>query len=432
MSNSQAKPHVVKNTIGGIFGNILEWYDFAVFGFLAPIMGVLFFPNEDPMAGLIKTYGIFAAGYLMRPLGGIIFGHIGDKYGRKKALQLSIGMMAVPTVLVGCLPVHDQIGVWAPLLLILLRLVQGVSVGGELIGSVSFLVEIAPPDKKGLQGSWTLFSATGGILLGSLVVTCLQYAIGEQAMQAWGWRLPFLAGIVILCIGSWLRRGLIESPEFLQMQAEHRLPRSPFKETVLEMPGRIIRLLLVILLFSTSFYMLFVWMPTYLSKIVTPPVGHALLINTIAMIVLICTIPVAGALSDRIGRKKILIAVTILLTIVIYPCFKILGHAGFAATLAVQLLFAVLLGFLQGPMPALMVEMFPVRTRYTGVGLCYNIAIAVFGGTSPLISTWLVQQTGNSAAPALYLMVLAVISLAAMLTLKTGEDGRLDPGYQEK
>lgn len=427
-----ANRHLLRNTIGGIVGNILEWYDFAVFGFLAPVMGALFFPADDPIAGLIKTYGVFAAGYMMRPLGGIIFGHIGDTFGRKKALQLSITLMAIPTVLVGCLPTHAQLGANAALLLILLRLLQGISVGGELIGSVSFLVETAPPGKKGLQGSWTLCSAVGGILLGSLVVTALTNSIGPQAMESWGWRLPFLAGIVILAIGSWLRRGLIESPDFLREQAENRLHKSPLKAALTEMPGRILQLCLVILLFSTSFYMLFVWMPTYLSEIVSPPVHHALLVNTLAMSLLICLIPAAGALSDTVGRKNLLLGATIILGIAVYPLFLVLDHAGLAVALAVQLFFAILVALIQGPMPALLVEMFPTRLRYTGVGICYNLCLALFGGTSPLISTWLIQRTGNLAAPALYLSLLALLSLIGLCTIRTGPNQQLLPRYSDK
>lgn len=424
------KNHLLKNTVGGIFGNILEWYDFAIFGFIAPIIGTLFFPEDDAMAGLIKTYGIFAAGYLMRPLGGVVFGFIGDKYGRKKALQLSIFMMAIPTVLLGCLPTHEQLGITATLLLILLRLLQGISVGGEWVGSVSFLVEIAPPGKKGLQGSWTLFGAIGGILLGSLVVTLMNNTLGNDAMLAWGWRIPFLAGILILIIGSWLRKGLVESPDFLKERKKDSPAQSPLKKILIEMPGRIFQMTVVILLYSTSFYILFVWMPTYLSKIVTPPVDHALMVNTISMVLLICVIPIAGTLSDRFGRKNVLIVATVVMGVVVYPLFKVIDQGNMLTTLGAQLVFAILVGAIQGPVPALMAEMFPTRTRYTGIGISYNLAMAVFGGTSPLVSTWLIQKTGNLASPAIYLVVMSGITLIGLLTLKTGKNKQLLPAYR--
>lgn len=429
MKDSEKK-QLLKNTVGGAFGNILEWYDFAIFGFIAPIIGTLFFPEDDAISGLIKIYGIFAAGYLMRPLGGVVFGFVGDKYGRKKALQLSIFMMAIPTVLVGCLPTHEQLGVTATLLLILLRLLQGISVGGEVIGSVSFLVEIAPPEKKGVQGSWTLFSAIGGILLGSLVVTLMNNTLGNEIMLAWGWRIPFLGGILILVIGSWLRTGLVESPDFLKEQKKGSLSQAPLTEIFSKMIGRIFQLSGVLLLYSTSFYMLFVWMPTYLSKIVTPPVSHALMVNTISLVLLLCVIPIAGTLSDRFGRKNILIVATVVMGISVYPLFKVIDQGDLLTALGTQLVFAILVGFVQGPALALMTEMFPTRVRYTGIGISFNLVMAVFGGTSPLVSTWLIQKTGDLASPAIYLIIMSGLSLIGLLTLKTGKDKQLLSSYR--
>ncbi len=408
-----------KETIAGIVGNILEWYDFAVFGFLAPLMSTLFFPADDPLAGLIKTYGVFAAGYLMRPLGGIIFGHIGDRLGRKKALQLSIVMIAIPTVLVGCLPTHQQIGPTATLLLILLRLAQGLSVGGELIGSVSYLVEIAPANRRGLYGSWSLFSAVGGILLGSAMITIISRLLDHQTMLAWGWRVPFLSGMVIFLIGSWLRKGLHESPDFEQAKARGELDRFPLLEVLQEMPLKVLRLSTIILLYGTGFYTLFVWMPTYLISIVKPPIEHALLTNTLSMIVLITVIPIAGWLSDIYGRKPVILTATVAMSVVAYPLFLLIDRGDMITAFAAQLLFAILIGMIQGPMPALMVEMFPTRTRYSAIGLGYNLTLALFGGTAPLVATWMISKSGDLASPAIYLVVLAVISFVSLLSYKT-------------
>ena len=407
-----------KNVIAGVFGNVLEWYDFAVFGFLAPFISSLFFPADDPLAGLIKTYGIFAAGYLMRPIGGILFGHIGDRLGRKKALQLSIFMMAIPTVLVGFLPTHEQIGATAALLLIILRLAQGLSVGGELIGSVSYLVEIAPVKRKGLHGSWSLFSAVCGILLGSAVVTMISGLTDSDTMLDWGWRVPFISGVVILVVGFWLRKGLEESPVFEQAKEKGELEGFPLLEVLKEMPFRVLRLSGIILLFGAGFYILFVWMPTYLGKIVTPPVGHALLVNTLSMMVLIVVIPLAGLLSDHYGRKQVMLTGIILMGVLAYPLFILIDQGVLWIALAAQLVFAVLMGLIQGPLPAFMVEMFPARTRFSAIGLGYNLTLAVFGGTAPMICTWLIRETGDLTSPAIYLVVLSVISFICLLTFK--------------
>ncbi len=414
----EQKVNSKRNTLAGVIGNILEWYDFAVFGFLAPYISTLFFPADDPLAGLIKTYGIFAAGYLMRPLGGMIFGHIGDRLGRKKALQISIFMMAIPTVLVGFLPTHEQIGATAALLLITLRLAQGLSVGGELIGSVSYLVEIAPSNRRGLHGSWSLFSAVGGILLGSAIVAVIDVLTDDRSMLSWGWRVPFLSGVVILMIGSWLRSGLKESPVFEQAKAQGQLEGFPLLEVLKQMPFKVLRLSGMILLFGAGFYMLFVWMPTYQGKMVSPPVGHALLVNTLSMMVLITVIPLAGLLSDHFGRKPVMLIGIVLMGALAFPLFKWIDLGVLWIALAAQLVFAILMGLIQGPLPALMVEMFPARTRFSAIGLGYNLTLAVFGGTAPMVSTWLIKETGDLASPAVYLVILSIISFFCLVTYK--------------
>lgn len=407
-----------RKVFAGSVGNVLEWYDFAVYGFLAPIMSPLFFPDHDTLSGLINTYGIFAAGYLMRPIGGVIFGHIGDRLGRTKALRLSIAMMAIPTVLVGLLPVHAQAGALAAALLVLLRLIQGISVGGELIGSMSYLVESAPPGRRGMAGSWSIFGGVVGILLGSSVATALGGILGEETMRTWGWRLPFLAGIGIFLIGKWLRRSLDETPEFAAASENVRARGNPLLEVLREMPKRILLMSAGILLYGTSFYMLFVWMPSYLTEIVTPAVDHALLINTMAMILVVVMIPIGGLLSDRIGRKKVMMIATALMGLGIYPLFLVIDHGVMVQALAIQLWFAVLFGMMAGPLPAFMVECFPITNRYTAIGVGYNLTLAIFGGTAPMIATWLIKATGDIASPALYLAFLALISLVAMAMLK--------------
>ena len=422
--NSDNSDSNSRHALAGTVGNVLEWYDFAVYGFLAPIMSPLFFPADNGLTGLIKTYGIFAAGYLMRPIGGIIFGYIGDRLGRKVALQWSIALMAVPTVLVGLLPVHASIGSTAAVLLILLRLIQGISVGGELIGSMSYLVETAPENRRGLAGSWSVCGGVGGILLGSLVASTLGSLLTEQAMSEWGWRVPFLMGVVIFAVGRWLRRTLVESADFENADTDEPNASLPIITVLRDIPGRVMHLSVSILLFATSFYLLFVWMPTYLSKIVSPPVAHALEVNTAAMVLLLIMIPLGGRLSDSLGRKPVMLTATILMGLLVYPAFLILDQGVMSYALAIQLFFALLLGLIQGPLPAFMVECFPVKVRYTAIGLSYNITLAIFGGTAPLVSTWLIQVTGDLASPAIYLVVLAVISTISMYFLKPLSEAR--------
>ena len=411
--------------VAGAFGNVLEWFDFAVFGFLAPVISSQFFPADDRFAGLIKVYGVFAAGYLMRPLGGILFGHIGDRFGRKRALELSILMMALPTFLVGCLPTHAQIGTSAAALLIALRLAQGISVGGELIGSMSYIVEMAPPAKRGLHGSWTLFTAIGGILVGSIAVTLLRGALDADDLASWGWRVPFLFGVVIAGVGIWLRVGLPESEAFEQASKEDGSDRSPVLRAVTEAGGRIAHVSALLALYATGFYMLFVWMPTYYTDILHPPIPHAYMVNTVSMVLLLVLLPLSGALSDRVGRKPVLLVGMILTALLVYPLFVAVDTSRVAFALAAQLGFAVLIATVQGPMPAYLAEMFPTRIRSSALGISYNITLGLLGGTAPLIATWLISSTGDLAAPAFYLMFLSVVSIIALLTLRVEEGGPL-------
>ena len=411
MTRDNAK--LLRNSFGGIVGNIMEWYDFAVFGFLAPIITLQFFPNDTPLTGLIMTYGIFATGYMMRPIGGIFFGYIGDKMGRKKALIISIFMMAIPTMLIGFLPTYEQIGIYAALLLILLRMIQGLSVGGELIGSISFMTEISSKKHRGFLSSLTLGGAVGGLLLGSAVVTLLGMIFGEDIMHDWGWRVPFLAGIIILMIGLWLREGMSESPEFLK--TIQKCDSISLKDAVIKKKFKILQLSAMISLATIASYIMFVWMPTYLSTIIKHPLQDALAINTLSMIVLFITIPISGYLSDIFGSKKIMILSTLAMLILVYPLFMMLQKGQWHIVLIAQMIFAFIVGFLQGPMPSLMAEMFPVSIRYTSIGIGYNFSVALLGGTAPIVATWLVEITANPLFPSFYIMFFAIVSLVALV-----------------
>lgn len=425
MSNNP-NVHMKRNIFGGVVGNILEWYDFAVFGFFAPIIGAQFFPSDNQLASLINVFGVFAAGYLMRPIGGTVFGHFGDKLGRKRALQLSVMMMAIPTTLLGFLPTHAQIGIAAPILLVLLRLVQGVSVGGELVGSISFITEIAPKNRRGFYGSFSVCSAVGGILLGSAVATAAHGLFDPQMLKEWGWRIPFMLGFAIGGFGLWMRKGMVETPEFEKTKDVKSAHKSPVIEVIKTMPGHIFHIVAILVVYAGGFYMLFVWWPTYLTTIVTPHISHALMINTISMVVLMFLIPATGLLSDIVGRKKVLAAAFFCIAVLAYPLIKLTDHGVFSYALISQLLFALVIAGAQGPMSATLVELFPTRIRFSGIGVSYNITLAIFGGTSPLVCTWLVSRTGDIAAPAYYLIIMAVVSFVATITLRRNLGGELE------
>jgi len=428
---SPVKEHPARVVIAGVIGNVLEWYDFALFGFFAAVISDQFFPHESRLASLLQTFGVFAVGYLMRPLGGVIFGHIGDRLGRKKALELSVLLMALPTTALGLLPTYHQIGMAAPILLTLIRVLQGISVGGELIGSVSFLGEQAPPGRRGWLGSWSMCSSCGGILLGSGVAALLTALIPADDLARWGWRIPFVCGIGVGLVGLWLRTGIEESASFQEAERAAGVARSPVAEALRDEWRAILLTVGFTLGVSAGFYVPFVWLSTWLAHINQPPLPEALQVNTIAMAVLLVLIPAAGALSDRLGRKRVLLVGAAAYGLLAYPAFLLLAQATFATALAGQLLFAVTLSMVAGPSPATYVEMFPTRTRYSGIAIGYNLAQALFGGTAPLIATYLIDVTGNRLAPAYFLVVIAAITFIAVLLIpdRSGEPLRQTTGH---
>ncbi|MCP4198554.1 MAG: MFS transporter, partial [Proteobacteria bacterium] len=297
-----------RSLIAGFSGNILEWYDFTVYGFFATVIGSQFFPNEDKVVQLISSFGIFAAGYLMRPIGGIVFGHIGDRQGRKKALLISILLMAVPTTLIGFLPIYDSIGWYSALLLVVLRLLQGLSVGGEFTGSISFLVEKAPAGRRGFFGSWSTFGAFGGMLLGSGFAAILTAVLNHDQLHDFGWRIPFMFGAVIGVVGLYLRKGMGEDEHFKNVKQENKSNRIPLAEFWSDYKLKALRIVLISWSFGVSVYLIFIFLPSFLHTFRQVKLDDALSAHTIALTVLMLLIPLFGILTDKFGRKTVLFA----------------------------------------------------------------------------------------------------------------------------
>lgn len=408
-----------RSLLAGFVGNILEWYDFTVYGYFATVIGALFFPSEDKFASLIAAFGVFAAGYLMRPLGGVLFGIIGDKLGRRKALSMSILLMAIPTTLLGCLPTHDQWGWVSAALLIFIRLLQGISVGGEFTGSISFLVEKAPDGKRGFFGSWTTFGVMGGMLLGSSVGALVANVLTPEQIHDYGWRIPFLLGFLVGILGLYLRKGMARDDTIEKLKREGGLSPSPLKELWTGHRNSAIKLIFFNWGFAVSVYLIFIYLTSYLHSFLDVPMHLALSANTIALVVLMCLIPFMGKLSDRVGRKPMLLAALMGFILLSFPLFGLLFKSTFGAILTSLLVFALMESVLQGVAPAAMAEMFPTRIRYTGLSVSYNIATALFGGTAPVLATWLIKITGgNHWMPAVYLAASAFIAVIAVSRFK--------------
>ena len=406
-----------KTVLAGAIGNVMEWYDFALYGYFAPVFAVLFFPSADPSLSLIAAFGVFAIGFLARPLGALLFGYWGDTRGRREALAWSIILMALPTCLVGLLPTYAQIGLAAPIALTALRFLQGLSVGGEFTGSVTFLVEHAAPTERGYVGSWAGFSAQIGALLGSGVGTLAAAGLTQDALQQWGWRVPFVAGSLIALIGWYLRRRIPESPAFERLRRAGAVSSSPLRDVLVSHRVPMAQVIGLVLLHGVGFYVLYVYLPTYLTTVTTLSLGTVLTINTVCMALLALLIPLMGRLSDRVGQRPLLLIGAAGLALTTGPLFTWFTGDHLALIVAAQVLMTVLLACYMGPFFATVAILFPIPQRYTGLSVAYNVASALFGGTAPLMATVAMEWSGNPLAPGLYVSLCAFVSLIVVFTM---------------
>jgi MHS family proline/betaine transporter-like MFS transporter len=403
----------------GAIGNMLEWYDFAIYGYFASAIGRTFFPKEDAVAQILSAFGIFAVGYLMRPVGGALVGHMGDKFGRRSALTFSVMAMAIPTFFVGLLPGYATLGIVGPIALTLLRVIQGLSVGGEYTTSVVFMVEHAPTGRRGLIGALACCGAVGGILLGSATGAILSATMTPEAMAQWGWRIPFLMGLAVGVAGYALRRNIQETPRNSE-------GRSPLVETVRQHGPLLARLAGLAVFNSVGFYLMFVYIVSWLQLADGIAPAKALEINTTSMIVLLPVVALMGSLSDRFGRRPMLFAATALGFVGAVPLFWLMHHDHAGLVLLGQLGFVLAVGMFLGTQPSIMVEAVPARVRCTAVALGYNVTLGIFGGLSPLVATWLVHRTENELSPAFMVMAAAAISFLAVLKFKESNKAALD------
>jgi MHS family proline/betaine transporter-like MFS transporter len=404
----------------GAIGNVLEWYDFAIYGYFATAIGRTFFPKEDPVAQVLSAFGIFAVGFLMRPVGGALVGYIGDKLGRRAALTFSVTAMAIPTFLVGILPGYQVLGMAAPFLLTVLRMVQGLSVGGEYTTSIVFMVEHAPPNRRGLIGAVGCCGAVGGILLGSATGALLSVILPAEHMQAWGWRIPFVLGLVVGLAGFFLRRHLAEGA--IPQAAGH----SPLRDTLRNHGGLLVRLAGLSAFNAVGFYLLFVYIVSWLQLADGIAPAHALEINSLSMVILLPWMIGMGALSDRIGRKPMLLAATAIAFASAVPLFMLMQHDQRLSIQLGQLGFVLSVGMFLGTQPTLMVEAVPAAVRCTAIALGYNVTLGVVGGLSPLVATWLVDRTADQLAPAFMIMIAAAVSFLAVLSFRESSRAPLD------
>lgn len=404
-----------KIVISGMVGNALEWYDYALYAQFAHIIGSKFFPESEIVE--ILTFAVFAAGFIVRPLGGIIFGHIGDKFGRRVALVIGIMTMAIPTAGIGLLPSYETIGLAAPFILVIIRLVQGLSLGGEFSGCIAYIVEHSPPERRGLAGSASFVSMCLGMLLGLGVATLFRYMLSEEDLMAWGWRIPFIAGLFIGLVGLYIRSHLAESPIYKAAKAEGLLSRTPLRETLTKYRGEVLMAIVVYINVTAPFYATTVFIKNYMDTLGYESTQSSI-VCTLILVTMTLVFPISAHLSDRIGRKPLLIGGTIALTLTTYPIFLALQSMDYTAAILSQILFAVIIGVYMGPVPTILVELFPTRVRFTGIAISYNVSAALFGGTAPMVGALLYKLTGDEMALAYYLTALAVFGLVILCFYK--------------
>ncbi|MCC0093848.1 MFS transporter [Streptomyces flavotricini] len=404
--------------LAGSVGNLVEWYEFGVYGCLATVIAANFFRYEGSSGAeaLVATYASFALAFFFRPVGAVLFGRLGDRVGRRPALIAVVGLMTLATVMIGLLPTRAAIGAAAPWLLTLLRVLQGLSAGGEFGGAVALMTEYAPVGRRGLYGAWQSFTVALGLLTGAGTAAALASALSADALHAWGWRIPFLLALPLGAVALWLRTALAEPPPPREPAAPADTPPAAPRElarAVVLGIGRVMG-------WSAAGYTFLVVLPSYLQATLGASLREALLATALANAGFAASILPAGALSDRIGRRPVMLSGALGVVLLALPLLHLLQSPGVPpwSRAGAVLLAGALVGLMAGPGPAMLAEMFPRRVRCTGLGLAYSLANAVFSGCAGLVITALIARTGDTAVPAYYAAGACALSCCALLSLR--------------
>ncbi|HEX5564124.1 MAG TPA: MFS transporter [Sporosarcina sp.] len=414
--------------VASLVGSSIEWFDYFLYGTVAALVfNQLFFVNEDPTIGLLLAYASFALAFFIRPFGGIIFSHIGDRIGRKKTLVLTLSLMGIATFGMGLLPTYQAIGIWAPILLITLRLIQGLGIGGEWGGALLLAVEYAPPEKRGLFGSVPQMGITIGMMLGTFALSIMTM-LPEGSFMTWGWRVPFILSALLVIFGLWIRKGIDETPSFKEVQERGEIPKIPlvttfkthWREVLIAIGAKVVE--------TAPFYIFSTFIVSYATSYLDYSRTVTLNAVMIATIVTTILIPIMGNLSDKVGRKPLYVWGSVAMILFAFPYFWMIKQ-GSVTMLVIATIIG--LGIIWAPITAVLgtmfSEIFSAEVRYTGISLGYQIGAAVAGGTAPLVATALLVEFNNSYVPvALYIIFTAVVSLIAIWAVKDRKNEALD------
>ncbi|MBP1915300.1 MFS transporter [Lederbergia galactosidilytica] len=406
-------------------GNAMEWFDFGLYSYLAVIISQNFFSAvENDELKLVFTFATFAIAFLMRPLGGIIFGKIGDKLGRKVVLTTTIILMAISTLLIGLLPTYEQIGIWAPILLLIARIIQGFSTGGEYAGAMVYIAESSPDNKRNVLGSGLEIGTLTGYILASIFASILFITLSDEQMASWGWRIPFLLGLPLGLIGLYLRKSLEETPIFENELATGEVEEEGFRSIWKNHKKDVIVCFVAVAFFNVTNYMLLSYMPSYLDEIIGLSSTVGTLLITIIMIIMVPLAFMFGRLSDKFGNKTVFLIGLGGLTLLSAFAFYLINLQVLLFISLGILILGVLLSTYEGTMPGSLPAMFYTDIRYRTLSVTFNVSVSIFGGTTPLLSTWLVHKTGNNLAPGFYLTVISMIGFFVILFLFRSTSGK--------
>ncbi len=402
----------------GSAGTVVEWFDYGLYLYLVPVMAPLFFPSDDPLTATIASFGVFAAGSVMRVAGGAFFGRMGDRLGRKRALTLSVLMMTVPMFVTALLPTYDMIGVAAPLLLVVVRLAQGFSAGGEYSGTVVVLVEQAPARRRGLVAATAVVTSGTGILLASLLVSMLTSVLSSDAMSSYGWRVAYGVGTFVALFAVVMRRRMRETAAFEAERDTEGLSRSPVSDALRRMPRAVALAAVLAGYGGILYYVVLGFVPTYLDGVTTISRSDALWITTAMNLLYAYATPLGGWCSDRVGRRPMLLGSALAMAVVAVPMFVLLmdGPLWLVVVGEVGLVLPVLAS--AGPIVAAIGELFPTRDRFTALAIGYDLGNATFGGTAPLVCSALISVTGHELAPSFYLVLASLLVVWPMARLR--------------
>ena len=406
--------------VGAISGHLIEWYDYGIYGFLAVVMGQVFFASSSPGVSLLSSFAAFALSFFMRPLGGLFFGPLGDRIGRRATLTIVMVLMAGSTCLIGVLPTYAAVGVFAPVLLVLLRCLQGLSAGGEIGTVTTFIAEYAGPGRRGYSTSWLMVTAVLGLLLGSFVANGLSAVLGEQAMLDWGWRIPFLIAGPLGMVAAYIRLKLEDSPEFQALAEAGHTEKAPLR-ACMQWRRALVLVFCIITVHASIFYLVLTFASTFLSNTLGFGSSMRFWFVIVAASTAAAVMPFGGAFTDRYGRRPFLLATAAMATLSMLWFFLAAPGATPATFFFPLMACALSFGLYASSTYATMTELIPTRIRSTGIALAYNVPVAVFGGSAPLVAAALIESTGSITSPSYFFVATGLLSIAALLVLKPSD-----------